>query len=206
MEDEKCCLTNSHLYLSLFIGKGLIKMNIHKSSSVEERLIEFFVVIILLSVLFVFVYRRYILNCNNGPEIARRILCLGNLRKIASLLKERNLQLKTEDIPAIQNTLDELNLTCLSGEKIHSIKTDANYRVLVLSTNGIVIAEDIDNHNTKKMKFTNKPYIRFCLFAPAGEPNDISLGYWPTNEPTFDNIKLFQGDLETGDSGFADKK
>lgn len=169
-------------------------MRIYKVSSVRGRLLEFIVVIVLLSVFLVFFSRRYIFNCN-PEETTRRVGCLSNFNKIATLLKEKDLQLKVENIPAINDVLAELKLTCPSGRKMHARTSIASYKVVELPTNDIVITEDANNHNTQKMRFTNKPYIRFCLYTPLDDTNDIRLGYWETKEVAIDNIKLFEGDV-----------
>ena len=84
--------------------------------------------------------------------------------------------------------LDDPNLSCPSGKIIHSDPTLALYKVVVLSSGEIVITEHADNHDTDKMKHTNVPYERYCLYQSRDDGNGIKLGYWIDRSMDFEKI------------------
>ena len=144
---------------------------------ISRKSIVFLLVSVSVVLLVSMVFKNYIAN-NNRIESARRIICGSNLIQIANRLTQENVKLRKENISKIKNILEELSLSCPSGNVVHVQKNLAQYEVLVLPSGDVVVTEHQDNHDTTKMRFINKPYVRLCLYQKQNDPNSLHLGEW----------------------------
>ncbi|HUW18983.1 MAG TPA: hypothetical protein VMW16_06745 [Sedimentisphaerales bacterium] len=160
-----------------------------------SRTLSMLIAVVLFFGLVFILFGKYIVS-DNSLEYGRRGCCVINLTKIAKKLTDENLKLKEENIPAIKAVIQELNLHCLSGESIHSDKSASSYQVVVLPGGHVVVTEHPDNHNTDKMKFTDCPYKRYCLYQSTEDANEMQLGRWRNARGGFEEIEAFKSMLK----------
>lgn len=118
----------------------------------------FFLIVVLL-----FSGGGHLFTNNNRYEIARRADCIHNLKKIAEVLQNRNLQLGATNLVSIQRVINELNLKCSSGKEIQKDPTQAGYKAVVNPSGGVLITEDTQNHNPALMRSIKMPRVSFYL-------------------------------------------
>ena len=163
---------------------GLLRMR-----SIMSRMLSILIAVLLFFAL-VIIFRKHIAD-NSRLEYCARVACIGNLREIAKALADKTLHLKEENIPAIEAILHELNRQCPSGKRIHSDESLSFYQVVVLPDGHVLITENADNHDTDKMKFIDCPYVRYCLYQPSEDANEIQLGRWRNAQGAFEEIESF---------------
>ena len=161
------------------------------SSGISYRRLFFIIILSFVGFCFFYLllYGGHLFN-GNLPELVRRLGCQANLSEIAKILQAKQIKLVNQNIELIDSELANLNLLCPSGKKFHDNETKASYKLITTQEGHVVVTEDANNHDTQQMKFTDIPYVRYCLYRKVDDPNSISLGCWEDKNVVFDAIRI----------------
>lgn len=131
-------------------------------------------------ILFIVVFRGDLFN-RNKIEMAYRVVCHSNLKKLATILQENEIDLNECDANLVNNIIRKNNFVCRSGSVVHDDEKLSLYYVENLSNGQRVITENIENHDTTHMIFTDLKYVCYYLYYDA-ENNEYIIDKWNSKD------------------------